>query len=119
MTRLCVLVLLIGCAAEPPDDAPPPPVAHRAMTPQPPAPVLPRLVDVVEAPALEAEADTEPVVIDLSDDVVIVYTTGHHDESDASDDVPDVIDRCPDLPDDADDTDIDGCPDPAPQPPTE
>jgi hypothetical protein len=62
----------------------------------------------------------EPVVIDLSNDVIIVEATcvtGCPDEDGEPDtsagDVPDVQDRCPDLPDD-DDGDNDGCPEPAP-----
>ena len=118
MTRACLfLILAIGCTTEPAEEVAPP--LARAVAPPP--------------PVLPAPPPADPIVIDLSNDVIILQATcGQHCRYDDGDEAPDddaarlpagdtdagdvvdVQDRCPDAPDD--DEDVDGCPDPAPPP---
>ena len=84
----------------------PPPAAAVAVTDEPDDADAPE--DADDATDVQV-ADAKPVIIDLSNDVQIVYVDRDVD------DIPDVEDRCPDAPENNDGyEDVDGCPDPAP-----
>ncbi len=122
MKRLCVLAMLIGCDADPEPAPPPAPIAARiaAPTPELPAPALPLVIDlsndviVVEIdcddPAVHCRGDDDDdIPARVVHDDLVVVVAGDRDR----DGVPDAVDTCPDDPEDIDGfEDTDGCPDP-------